>query len=259
MSGREPAPQGDLNSQVQAAARYQQGAAAAVGQALHPGSQPQQLPPQQLAPSNPAARQAAPAPQARAAAPAAGAAAVPGATAAVAAQQAQAQAQLALRAQQQAQLAQQAQQQRAVQQQAAQYQQPASAPPQQAPQRQPAPARYTGPVELLVARYLVQKFASGGSSADAKRLADELVKEGERQVFSVITKPDYSAEQMTDNLVFSLLYEKNKVISNPQLYVDQYECLRDWVHGCLDVFKARGRPRCCLSQPLRKRCRVHGW
>lgn len=125
--------------------------------------------------------------------------------------------------------------------------QPAPAPAASQQQAQAVPPQaqttiFTGPVELLVARYLQQKFGATENGQSAKRLIDELMKDGDKAMQTL------TQEQLDANLVRCLMYEKNKVMHNPELYVDQYEQLREWVYSCLDMFRARFRTLClCTS------------
>lgn len=142
-------------------------------------------------------------------------------------------------------------QQPAASQQQQQQQQPAPQQPQQQ-QAQQSLQPYNGPVELLVASFLEKKFGVIGADvgSSAKRIIEELKKEGGQAVGQC------TREELDRHLVRRLMFEKNRLISRPELYVDQYESLREWVHGCLDIFKARPTRAAIAFHPASSDCCV---
>lgn len=90
-------------------------------------------------------------------------------------------------------------------------------------------------LDLLVSNYLKSRAEGLGGSAKTAIDNAASILEGQGHKFMAGgNRADVDAE-----LISRLMYGKDKIGSKPTLYLDQYERLREWVHGCLDMFKAR--------------------
>ena len=124
---------------------------------------------------------------------------------------------------------------------------------QQQPASQPArtPVAYQLVTDELVAAYLKSRLGAHKDAAAIAKTLEALQEVNQRErarlneevAKGVVVLPQHAASGITERLLYL------RTSMEPGSYVRQYEILRDWVHSCLDIFKARRRPGILISAP----------